>query len=44
MTTPDTTRRGKPHFEVLDGLRGTAALLVVAFHIQGITVQHFCIL
>jgi peptidoglycan/LPS O-acetylase OafA/YrhL len=28
----------KDHFEVLDGLRGTAALLVVAFHIQGITV------
>ncbi len=28
----------KAHFEVLDGLRGTAALLVVAFHIQGITV------
>ncbi|WP_322964045.1 acyltransferase family protein [Sphingomonas fuzhouensis] len=35
---PDATRRGKPHFEILDGLRGTAALLVVAFHIQGITV------
>ncbi len=31
-------RDGKDHFEVLDGLRGTAALLVVAFHIQGITV------
>jgi peptidoglycan/LPS O-acetylase OafA/YrhL len=31
-------RDGKGHFEVLDGLRGTAALLVVAFHIQGITV------
>ena len=28
----------KDHFEGLDGLRGTAALLVVAFHIQGITV------
>lgn len=28
----------KAHFAVLDGLRGTAALLVVAFHIQGITV------
>lgn len=40
MTTPapDTTTDGKMHFEVLDGLRGTAALLVVAFHIQGITV------
>lgn len=35
---PDTTTDGKMHFEVLDGLRGTAALLVVAFHIQGITV------
>lgn len=34
----DATRGGKAHFEVLDGLRGTAALLVVAFHIQGITV------
>ena len=32
-------RGGKAHFEVLDGLRGTAALLVVAFHIQGITVM-----
>lgn len=32
------TAGGKPHFAVLDGLRGTAALLVVAFHIQGITV------
>lgn len=35
---PDATSAGKTHFEVLDGLRGTAALLVVAFHIQGITV------
>ena len=37
-TPPDRTRGGKMHFEVLDGLRGVAALLVVAFHIQGITV------
>ncbi|WP_066721730.1 acyltransferase family protein [Sphingomonas pituitosa] len=36
--TLDATSDGKPHFDVLDGLRGTAALLVVAFHIQGITV------
>ncbi|OAN58376.1 acyltransferase family protein [Sphingomonas sp. TDK1] len=36
--TSDTTGCGKAHFDVLDGLRGTAALLVVAFHIQGITV------
>jgi hypothetical protein len=36
---PDKTATGKEHFEVLDGLRGTAALLVVLFHIQGITVD-----
>ncbi|NYT41408.1 acyltransferase [Sphingomonas sp. R-74633] len=36
---PDRTATGKEHFEVLDGLRGTAALLVVLFHIQGITVK-----
>ncbi len=35
---PVNSDRVKPHFVVLDGLRGTAALLVVAFHIQGITV------
>jgi peptidoglycan/LPS O-acetylase OafA/YrhL len=34
----DTKATGKAHFEVLDGLRGSAALLVVLFHIQGITV------
>lgn len=38
VPTPDRTSAGKTHFEVLDGLRGTAALLVVAFHIQGIAV------
>ncbi|WP_019832746.1 acyltransferase family protein [Sphingomonas sp. PR090111-T3T-6A] len=37
--SPDRTATGKPHFEVLDGLRGVAALLVVLFHIQGITVN-----
>lgn len=37
-TSPDRTATGKEHFEVLDGLRGTAAMLVVLFHIQGITV------
>lgn len=36
---PDRTATGKEHFEVLDGLRGTAALIVVVFHIQGITVM-----
>jgi peptidoglycan/LPS O-acetylase OafA/YrhL len=35
----DRTATGKEHFEVLDGLRGTAALIVVIFHIQGITVM-----
>ena len=35
-TTPDRTSNGKAHFEVLDGLRGSAAFLVVAFHIIGI--------
>jgi peptidoglycan/LPS O-acetylase OafA/YrhL len=37
-TTSDTTATGKQHFDVLDGLRGAAAMLVVLFHIQGITV------
>ncbi len=36
---PDRTTSGKEHLEVLDGLRGTAALIVVIFHIQGITVM-----
>lgn len=31
---PDHTSTGKDHFEVLDGLRGSAAILVVAFHIM----------
>lgn len=38
-TNPDRTADGKEHFEVLDGLRGSAAMLVVLFHIQGITVS-----
>ena len=27
------TRSGKEHFEVLDGLRGSAAFLIVIFHL-----------
>lgn len=35
----DATASGKPHYEVLDGLRGSAAVLVVLFHIMGMTVS-----
>jgi peptidoglycan/LPS O-acetylase OafA/YrhL len=35
---PDLTGRGKPHYEVLDGLRGTAAIVVVLFHIMGMSI------
>ncbi len=35
---PDATSTGKPHFEVLDGLRGTAAVMVVIFHIMGMPI------
>lgn len=31
--SPDRTSSGKEHFEVLDGLRGSAAFLIVAFHL-----------
>jgi hypothetical protein len=37
VAAADRTATGKEHFELLDGLRGTAAMLVVLFHIQGIT-------
>jgi peptidoglycan/LPS O-acetylase OafA/YrhL len=35
---PDATSTGKPHYEVLDGLRGTAAVMVVIFHIMGMPI------
>src|SRR6201992_1737661 len=31
--SPDRTSSGKKHFEVLDGLRGSAAFLIVIFHV-----------
>jgi peptidoglycan/LPS O-acetylase OafA/YrhL len=34
----DLTGAGKKHFEVLDGMRGTAAVLVVLFHIMGMPI------
>lgn len=34
----DVTASGKLHFEVLDGLRGSAALLVVLFHMMGMPI------
>lgn len=37
-TVPDQTVTGKPHYEVLDGLRGSAAVMVVLFHIMGMAV------
>ncbi len=36
---PDETTTGKIHYEVLDGLRGSAAIMVVLFHIMGMAVS-----
>ena len=36
---PDKTVTGKPHYEVLDGMRGSAAIMVVLFHIMGMAVS-----
>ena len=33
MNTQNTYLASKPHYEILDGLRGVAALIVVAFHL-----------
>ena len=33
VVRPDRTSSGKEHFEVLDGLRGSAAILIVIFHV-----------
>jgi len=34
----DMPSAGKRHFEVLDGMRGSAAILVVLFHIMGMPI------
>jgi len=34
----DRTATGKAHFEVLDGMRGSAAVLVVLFHVMGMPI------
>ena len=33
MNTQNSYLASKPHYEILDGLRGVAALIVVAFHL-----------
>lgn len=33
MNTQNSYLAPKPHYEILDGLRGVAAVLVVAFHL-----------
>ena len=38
-TVPDETSTGKAHYEVLDGLRGSAAVMVVLFHIMGMAIS-----
>jgi len=38
VETTDVTSAGKRHFEVLDGMRGSAAILVVLFHIMGMPI------
>ena len=33
MNTQNSYLASKPHYEILDGLRGVAAVMVVAFHL-----------
>ena len=44
MNTQTIYLASKPHYEILDGLRGVAAVMVVAFiflkHIRGATISH----
>lgn len=45
MADQPTLIQSKPHYEILDGLRGVAALIVVAFHLLEIhaTGQHYVV-
>jgi hypothetical protein len=36
--SPDRAETGRQHFEVLDGLRGSAAIMVALFHVMGMAV------
>ena len=41
MNTQTTYLASKPHYEILDGLRGVAAVMVVALkHIRVATISH----
>ena len=45
MNTQTIYLASKPHYEILDGLRGVAAVMVVAFHLLeahsgGATISH----
>ena len=44
MNTQTIYLASKPHYEILDGLRGVAAVMVVAFHLleahSGATISH----
>ena len=40
-TVNATFLKSKPHFEILDGLRGLAAIVVVIFHFMEIIITDF---
>ena len=39
MNTQTTYLASKPHYEILDGLRGVAAVMVVAFHLLDVVCE-----